>query len=195
MKYVVRIVLVIAVIGLAYSLYESINKPIRFDKEKNRKYDMTIERMKDIRSSQIAFRDLNQRYSGDFNELIPFLDTADFILTQRRDTVIKFYNKVYREYQLKDSTLVDTLGYRSIKDSLFDKGYNLKQLAFIPETKSKFKIEASTTEKSGLTVQVFQAIAEKEVILKGMDSDLIKTRSKDLIMGSLTEPNLNGNWQ
>lgn len=195
MKYLVRIVLVIAVIGLAYSLYESINRPIRFDKEKNRKYELVIERMKDIRGAQIAFRELNQKYTDNFNELIPFLDTADFVLTQRRDTVIKFYNKLYREYQLKDSTLVDTLGFRSIKDSLFNKNFDLKKLAYIPETNSKFILETATTERSGLTVQVLKATAKKEIILDGLDKDLIKTRAKDLIMGSLTEPNLNGNWQ
>lgn len=195
MKYLVKIGLILAVIGLSYMLFESINSPIRFDKEKNRKYEMVIERMVNIRNAQIAFRELNQKYSGDFNELIPFLDTAEFVLTQRRDTVIKFYNKLYREYQLKDSLIVDTLGYRSIKDSLFNNSFPLKDLGTIPETNSKFEIKASAVQKSGLTLQVFEAIAKKEVILKGMDPDLINNRSKDLIMGSLTESNLNGNWQ
>lgn len=195
MKYLVKLVLVVAVAGLAYMLYESINRPIRFDEEKNRKYALVIERMKDIRSAQIAFRESNQRYSGDFDELIPFLDTADFVLTQRRDTVIKYYNKIYREYQLKDSLIIDTLGFRSIKDSLFDKGFNLKELAMIPETKSKFEIEATSVEKSGLIAKVFEAKARKEVVLKGMEKDLITTRAQDLIMGSLTESNLNGNWE
>ncbi len=195
MKYVIRLVLV-AVIGyLGFSLYESIMEPVRFKRVKKFRYAAVIERMDDIRKSQIAFKEVNKRFSPSFDELIPFLDTAQYTITQRRDTTVIEYDKVYRENVEIEKTLIDTLGYASIKDSLFIPSFDINQLRYIPETDSKeFGVKTSSLKKVGTTIQVMEVTAKKDVILHGQNKRLIKNTTKDLILGSLTEAHLNGNW-
>ena len=100
----IRIGLWVLVIVLGYSLYSVIMNPIRFSKENNRRSADVIQRLKEVRKAQIAFKEVNNFYASSFDELIPLLDTGVFTIVQRRDEELKFYNKVYREYQLKDTT-------------------------------------------------------------------------------------------
>ena len=95
----IRIGLWILVIGLSYALYSAIMNPIRFNKEKNTRSADVIERLKDVRKAQLAFKEVNRYYASNFDELIPLIDTGEFTIVQRRDEELKFYNKIYREYQ------------------------------------------------------------------------------------------------
>ena len=120
----IRIGLWILVIGLSYTLYRVIMNPIRFNTVKNSRSEDVIQRLKDVRKAQIAFKEVNRYYASNFDELIPLIDTGVFTIVQRRDEELKYYNKLYREFQLKDTTFIDTLGYASIKDSIFGENYN-----------------------------------------------------------------------
>ena len=131
----IRIGLWILVIGLSYALYSAIMNPITFNKEKNKRSAAVIERLKDVRKAQLAFKEVNRYYASNFDELIPLIDTGVFTIVERRDDTLKYYNKIYREYQLKDTTYIDTLGFSSIKDSIFGKNYNLQNLRLIPHSK------------------------------------------------------------
>ena len=117
----IRIGLWILVIGLSYALYSAIMNPIRFNKEKNTRSADVIERLKDVRKAQIAFKEVNRYYASNFDELIPLIDTGVFTIVQRRDEELKFYNKIYREYQLKDTTYIDTLGLLVSKTLFLEK--------------------------------------------------------------------------
>jgi len=192
----IRIGLWVLVVGLSYALYTAIMNPIRFNKErKNRSADV-IERLKDVRKAQIAFREVNRYYASNFDELIPLIDTGEFTIVQRRDEELKYYNKVYREYQLKDTTYVDTLGFASIKDSIFGADYNLEALRLIPHAEgTELELRAGRIKSGKLNVQVFEAKAPKEEYLKGLDKDLVKNAAKDLVVGSMTSAKINGNWE
>lgn len=192
----IRIGLWVLVIVLGYSLYSVIMNPIRFSKENNRRSADVIQRLKEVRKAQIAFKEVNNFYASSFDELIPLLDTGVFTIVQRRDEELKFYNKVYREYQLKDTTYIDTLGFASIKDSIFGSEFNLEKLRFIPHTDgSELQLRANKIKSGSLTVQVFEAKATKEEYLKGLDKELIKNTAKDLQVGSMTSAKINGNWE
>lgn len=192
----IRIGLWVLVIVLGYSLYSVIMNPIRFSKENNRRSADVIQRLKEVRKAQIAFKEVNNFYASSFDELIPLLDTGVFTIVQRRDEELKFYNKVYREYQLKDTTYIDTLGFASIKDSIFGSEFNLEKLRFIPHADgSELQLRANKIKSGSLTVQVFEAKATKEEYLKGLDKDLIKNTAKDLQVGSMTSAKINGNWE
>jgi len=192
----IRIGLWVLVVGLSYALYTAIMNPIRFNKErKNRSADV-IERLKDVRKAQIAFKEVNRYYASNFDELIPLIDTGEFTIVQRRDEELKYYNNVYREYQLKDTTYIDTLGFASIKDSIFGTDYKLEALRLIPHAGgSELELRAGRIKSGKLTVQVFEAKAPKEEYLKGLDEDLVKNAAKDLVVGSMTSAKINGNWE
>ena len=192
----IRLVLWALVLGLGYALFNTIMNPIRFNKEKKDRSANVIERLKDVRKAQIAFKEVNRFYAQSFNELIPFVDSGKFTIVQRRDEELKYYNKVYREYQLKDTTYVDTLGYASIKDSIFGADYNLEKLRFIPHTENvELKLRAGKIKSGKLNVHVFEARAPKEEYLVGLNEDLVKNASKDLVVGSMTSAKINGNWE
>ncbi len=42
----------------AYKIYDSVSGPIRFNQVKNERYAKVIDRMKDIRTAQIAHKDV-----------------------------------------------------------------------------------------------------------------------------------------
>ena len=192
----IRIGLWILVIGLSYALYSAIMNPIQFTKEKKKRSADVIERLKEVRIAQIAFKEVNSYYASSFDELIPLIDTGVFTIVQRRDEELKFYNKVYREYQIKDTTYVDTLGFASIKDSIFGTDYNIEKLRFIPHAEgAELELRANKIKSGSLTVQVFEAKAPKEEYLKGLDKDLIKNTTKDLQVGSMVSAKINGNWE
>ena len=186
----------VLVIVLGYALYATIMNPIHFNQEKKKRYTDVIENLKDIRKAQISYKELNKYYASSFDELIPLIDTGVFTIVQRRDEELKYYNKVYREYQLKDTTYIDTLGFASIRDSLFGANYTLEDIRYIPHGEGEeFNLNAGKIKRGTLTVQVFEARAPKEKMLVGMDKDLIKNASKDLVVGSMTSAKINGNWE
>ena len=170
--------------------------PIRFNKEKEIRSVDVIERLKDVRKAQIAFKEVNRIYARNFNELIPLIDTGKFTIVQRRDEELKYYNEVYREFQLKDTTFTDTLGFVSIKDSIFGSNYTLENLRFIPHGNgSEIQLRAGRINSGNLNVQVFEARVPKEDYLNGLDDDLVKNTAKDLVVGSMNSAKINGNWE
>lgn len=192
----IRIGLWILIIGLSYALFSAIMNPIKFNKEKIARSADVIDRLKDIRKAQLAFKEVNRYYASHFDELIPLIDTGEFTIVQRRDEELKFYNKIYREFQLKDTTYIDTLGFVNIKDSIFGKNYNLENLRFIPHSNgTELELKAGKIKSGNLSVQVFEAKAPKEEYLKGLDKDLVKNAAKDLLVGSMNSAKINGNWE
>ena len=192
----IRIIFPILIVGFGLLLTMIILKPIKFEQTKNIRSEFVKIKLTEIRSAQLAFKEKKNRFASSFEELIPVVKNDSFILTQRTDTMIEFYNKVYREMQFKDTLLIDTLGKVSILDSLFKSSYNIDSLQYIPFSNGQtFDLLSGTINKSKINVHVFEAIAKKEDYLFGLSNVLIERSAKDLIIGSMNEASLNGNWQ
>jgi len=212
MKIVIQIVLW-AVIGfLGYLLFNSIYGPIKFNKVKEARYLNVIESLKDIRSAQLAHQQITGTFADDFNSLIKFVDTAEFAITQRRDTSYADVekNKAFglTEGYFIEKTLIDTLSYKSVKDSLF-KGsskdrYKTMMNVPVKGIDAQFELKAGTLEKNGLKLSVFEVKIAKNVILSDQPKDEViqenEVRSVEAVngryisVGSMTEVNTNGNW-
>ena len=95
---------------LVYQIYQSINSPIKFNQVKNERYLKVIDRLKDIRNAQVAFKSVNGIYSSSFDELIKFVDSAQFTIVQKRDSSYMQYDRVYRIDMLREVIVIDTLG-------------------------------------------------------------------------------------
>ncbi|MFM7913115.1 MAG: hypothetical protein ACKO9W_13125, partial [Bacteroidota bacterium] len=54
-----KIVLLGLIVWLTYETIETIAKPLRFDKERDYRYGFVIERLKMIRTAQVAYRENN----------------------------------------------------------------------------------------------------------------------------------------
>jgi len=166
-------------------LYGEIIMPQIFEWKKEYRYGFIKEKLIDIRSAQLAYKEKNNLFTNDFNQLVQFVKTDSFVIVQKTDTLIEFYNKEYREYQFKDTLLIDTLARVSILDSLFQPNYPIDSLSYVPfGSGTKFKLRAGTINKAKIIVPVFEA----------SDPNPFDKR-QPLVIGSLIEAHVNGNWQ
>ena len=191
---------------LVFEIYNSINSPIEFNMVKNERYLKVIDRLKDIRNAQVAFKSVNGIYSNDFEELVKFVDSAQFTIVQKRDSSYMQYDRVYRIDMLREVIVVDTLGYVSVKDSLFSNTDSYKYMASIPieGVDEKFKLKADIIDKNGYNVPVFEVRVSKDLILFDQNKDLITQEKQtvsvdgvngpDIVLGSLSDVSTNGNW-
>tara|TARA_S200000501_G_scaffold18234_1_gene16134 strand:- start:13472 stop:14155 length:684 start_codon:yes stop_codon:yes gene_type:complete len=191
---------------LVYLIYNAIDSPIEFNKIKNERYLKVIERLKDIRNAQIAYKSVNGIYSDNFDSLISFIDSAQFTIIEKRDSSFMQYDRVYRIDMLREVIVTDTLGFVSVKDSLFKDNLSYKDMALIPidGVDNKFQLKADIIDKNGYNVPVFEVRVAKDLILYDQNKDLI-TQEKEivsvdgvngpfLILGSMSDVSTNGNW-
>jgi hypothetical protein len=199
MKIVIQVILIAAILVLSYFIYESVQKPIRFNAEQKSRYEATIQRLKDIRTAQVAFRGEYKRYTGSFDTLINFLKTDSFNVVKQigdeDDSVAVATGKIIRE----------TIRI-SVRDSLFRKGYAVDSICFVPFTQGvQFELGTTNLTAGNVDVNVFEAKVSNDVLLRGLDAQLLfnfnadrqlKTGYAGLKVGSLTETTNNaGNWE
>ena len=149
-------------IFFASQIYSSINGPIKFNQVKNDRYTQVIDRLKDIRTAQIAHKDVNGFYANNFDSLVSFIDNGIFTVIEKRDSSYLEYNRTYRIDMLKEVEIVDTLGFVSVKDSLFGDNESYKMMAKVPieGTDSEFSIKADIIDKNG-----YQAVSYTHLTL------------------------------
>ena len=83
---IITYVLYFLSIILVFQIYNSIDAPIEFNKVKNERYQKVIERLKDIRNAQVAFKSVNGIYSDNFDSLVNFIETGQFTIIEKRDS-------------------------------------------------------------------------------------------------------------
>ncbi len=194
---------------LGYQTYMSIYEPIKFNKVKKKRYAKVIESLIDIRDAQLAHKTVTGSFAKDFNGLVKFLDTAQFTITQRRDSSVldEAQTKRYQVDMYKDTVIVDTLGYSSVKDSLFRNSDRYKTMMNVPVGKDgeKFKLEAGFIEQNDINIPVFEASVKKAAILHDQNKDLLVQENQvvstvvgvkgDVVkVGSMDEVTTSGNW-
>jgi hypothetical protein len=206
MKLALQAVLWILAIFFSYKIYDSINGPINFNNTKNERYAKVINQLKLIRKAQIAHKDVKGIYSNNFDSLVKFIDNGIFTLIEKRDSSYMEYDRTYRIDMLREIVVVDTLGFVSVKDSLFKNSKAYKNFSNVPVDgiEAKFDINAEIIDKNGYRVPVFEVKVAKDVILFDQNKDLLKTENETvsvdgvngpaIILGSLTEVSTNGNW-
>jgi len=189
-KLIVQLTLVVVILLLVYFVYESVMKPVRFNKEKDKREEIVKERLVDIRTAEIQYRNMYDMYTGDFDTLVDFVmnDKLPLIklLADPNDTTFSKYIK-------------DTIGYITVKDTLFKNRENFDpvQLRYIPFSDGQeFSLAVDTMRRGGVLVNVIEVIAPKEAYLKGMNEKLIEQMSRaSMQFGSMTDPTTDGNWE
>ena len=204
LKPIINLALWGIIIFLGYITFNSVYAEIEFNKLKNERYEVVIDRLIDIRDAEVVYRQVNKKYTDNFDHLIRFIDTAQVPITQRRDSTVLDEEKTKRfggiEY-FKTEVIVDTLSYYSVKDSLFkNKDYKNIMNVGVGQEGAKFKLEAGVLDDT----PVFEASIDKAIILFGQDKNLIdkekQTLSVDgvngpnLSVGSMSELKTTGNW-
>ena len=199
MKIVIQVILFAAICVVAYLVVESINKPLRFNAEQQRRYTVTIQRLKDIRTAQVAYRGENKEYTGSFETLIEFLKSGEF-------KVVKIIGDLDDSATISAGKIIRDTIRIPVLDSLFKKGYNVDSLRYVPFTQGVvFEMDTAYLTAGNVKVNVFEAKISNDVLLRGLDAQLLfnfnadrqlKTGYPGLKVGSLTETTNNaGNWE
>lgn len=206
MKTVLQIVLWIVCIVLGYLIYESVTGPIEFAKVKTQRYAEVIDKLKDIRNAQEAYKTVNNQYANDFESLITFVDTGEYVITTQRDSSYMEFDKVYQIDLLREVKIIDTLGYVSVKDSLFGSSDRYKDMMKVPyaANNENFTMKAEFIEQSGYRAPVFEAKVAKDVVLYDQPEDLVarenaqvsveEVNGNEIRVGSLSKVSTSGNW-
>ncbi len=205
MKLILQAVLWILSIFFAYKIYDSINGPIKFNQIKNERYADVIDRLKEIRTAQIAHKDVKGFYANNFDSLIKFIDNGIFTLIEKRDSSYLEYDRTYRIDMLREIIVIDTLGFVPVKDSLFKTvNYNDFEKVPVDGVDAKFNLKAQIIDKNGYKVPVFEVKVAKDIILYDQNNDLVKQENEtvsvdgvngpEIILGSLSNVSTNGNW-
>lgn len=206
MKTLIQVVLWIVCIFFGYKIYESVTGPIEFSKVKKVRFAHVVNKLKDIRDSQEAYKTSKGRYAKDFKSLIDFVDTGSYVITQQRDSSYMEYDPHYRIDLLKEVKVIDTLGFVSVKDSLFKTDPRYKTMMNVPGAANgeQFEMQAGIIEKSGYRAPVFEAKVAKNVLLYDQPKDLVAKENAELgvdeingayiSVGSMTDVSTSGNW-
>ncbi|MBQ3766684.1 MAG: hypothetical protein II874_08120 [Bacteroidales bacterium] len=195
-KIILEIVLALAAVGLVYAIYNSVMKPVNFNKEKARRQEVAVQRLKDIRTLQVAYKGVNNRFTGDIDSLINFYNTGkmdivmqvgsndDSLAVENTARVKKAFknlkkdelNAKFMELYRQGQKLVFSISTPiAVKDTLFHgrENFCIDSLAFIPFSGGqKVEMESLVKTVSGVQVPLFEARMPWKALLKGMDNQL-----------------------
>lgn len=194
------VVLPLAIIGLGYAIWSSIQEPVQFKKNREMREKVGIERLKDIRTLQVAFKSKYGRFTPSIDSLIDFYRNGEITVVRQvgswDDSAAVAEKRVYR-----DSIKI------AVKDTL------LKGTNFIPDSLKTIpfsggqpvEMQAVVKKVSGVDVPLFEASMPFNLLLKGLNRQLIinlnaerndTNRYPGLKVGSVDAPNNNaGNWE
>ncbi len=204
MKKAIQIVLFLVIVVLAYVLIDGIMEPLRFQQATKQREVSVIERLKDIRTAERAYKQVNQRFTGSFDSLINFVlnDSLTFekAIGSADDSIAVAKGLVKREKF--NMAVIDTIfGARKLTPE------QVKNFRFIPHSGGKeFYMEAGNlTTESKVVVPVFECRAPYKAFLSDLDQQLLVNLIDDretldkypgIKVGSMNEAtNEAGNWE
>ena len=194
---IVYAVLPILIILLGYLLVDSVLQPVRFNKEKEARELVGIERLKDIRTLQDAYKSANGKYVSDIDSLVDFYKNGEIIVRMqigsKDDSLAMAHTKaikqarywlrganlnryLYQLYEEGDKNLVFSIDNKiPVKDTLFHSrvGFEVDSLKTIPFSKGqRVEMDAIVKKVSGVNVPLFEARMPYKKLLYGMDNQL-----------------------
>ncbi len=202
-----QVLFTILVVVFGYMLFDNINKPIKFERELNKRTKATVEKLKDIRTIQVAFKDKYGSYTGDFDSLISFVEIDSFEIERLKIVGTWDQDEMTKEQALKAGIIIKSSSFVPVKDSIWKKQkYPVKEIKDVPFTDTEFNLASGEIiTGSKVKVQVFECYASYVDLLKDLDqqelSNYIDAKTKfgafpGIKVGSLTEATNNaGNWE
>ena len=224
-KKIVSVLLLFVIAGLVYACIKSIMEPINFNKQKAYRETVGIQRMKDVRTLQEAFKSVTGHFTASSDSLVDFykngkmevimqigsnddslaVATTEKLKKSRRGITPEQMYELYK----KGEHLVFAISSKvNVKDTLFNtrNNFNIDSLKYIPFSQGDtIQMESVIKEVSGVKVPLFEARMPYKSLLKGLDNQLrinldadrkAMNRYEGLQVGSISAPNNNaGNWE
>ncbi|MDX1943047.1 MAG: hypothetical protein SFU99_20960 [Saprospiraceae bacterium] len=193
MRLVINIILAVVIIGLVWVLIQSIREPIAFKAERNKREQAVIAKLMEIRKAQELFRDIKGGFS-------PTFDSLKYVLTNDSFQIIQVFGDE-DDPNYTGAITYDTFYFPAIKtiDSL---GINLDSMKFVPYGGGAlFEMKADTLTYQSTLVNVVETGIQRKVFMGRFSSPTYAKYDKSydpesiIKFGSLTAPNLSGNWE
>lgn len=193
-KIVIEIVLFAAILGLVYAIYSSIMKPVNFNKEKAQRETVAIQRLKDIRTLQVAYKGVSGKFLSSVDSLCDFYNNGkmkivmqvgsedDSLAMVHTQTVKKQLGgkvtnaQLYELFLKGDKDLVFAVETEiPVRDTLFQNrpDFRVDSLKYIPFSGGMaVEMESVNRMVSGVNVPLFEARMPYRALLKGLDNQL-----------------------
>lgn len=224
-KTIISVVLLFVIAGLVYLIVDSVMQPVNFNKQKDARQAVAVQRLKDLRTLQSAYKTENGKFTADFDSLALFYNEGkmevvlkvgsldDSLAVANTERIRKQNRKItdkelYQLYLNGERIVCSIKNEIPVKDTLFLRrpDFNVDSLKYIPFSgKQKVEMDAVVKEVSGVKVPLFEAKMPYRALLKGLDNQLrinldaecrTQNRYEGLQVGSVTAPNNNaGNWE
>ncbi len=212
-KLIIQIVLALAIIVLGYLCYQSIMTPQRFQTIKEQRYLRIIQRLKDIRTAQEAYKDTYGQYTGSFDTLIHFIkyDSIKVVRSIGSLSDEDLENGITEAQAIKEGKIIRDTVKANALENIFNKDYAIDDIRYVPFTKRKHQFKMGATKiwtDSGIEVPIFEAYVTNMVIFDDLrdeyNDELLEENGErkrlkkfaGLKVGDLKEANNNvGNWE
>ena len=217
------LILPLAIVGLVYAIWQSVQEPVEFQRDQKAREKIAIQRLKDIRDLQDAFKGKHGHFTASIDSLIDFYNNGQVTILKQigsmddsaavanTEALKKKNRKITPEQMLelyeKGMNLVLSIDVNiPVKDTLLKRAdFNVENLRTIPFSNKPIIMDALIKTVSGVEVPLFEACMPYEDYLIGLNEQLIinlKCEAKNigkypgLKVGSVDAPNNNaGNWE
>lgn len=193
MRLVINLVLAAIVVGLVWVLISSIREPIAFKRERERREQAVIDKLRMIRQAQEAFRDIKNGFAPSFDSLRKVLRTDSF----RVINVIGDPD----DPNFTGEVTYDTFYFPAF-DSIQELGIKLDSIEYVPFGGGvTFDIAADTLTYQSTLVNVVEVGTPRKTYM-GRFADPSYARydqsynpNSIIKFGDMNKPNLSGNWE
>jgi hypothetical protein len=195
-KILIEVLLGLVIAGIAWALIASIQKPVKFNEEVKAREKVGIQRLKDIRTLQEAFKSATGRFSPTVDSLKLFYEKGQMNIVMQigsnddslavvNTEAIKKANKrlkpdqitakLQEAYEAGQKVVFSTITKIPVKDTLFTHrpDFVVDSLKYIPFSGGQeVEMESTIKKVSGVQVPLFEARMPYKALLKGMDNQL-----------------------
>jgi hypothetical protein len=202
------VVMPILIIVLVYILISGIAEPVRFEQARKFRYEKIVERLKDIRDVEVAYRSRYGRFTGSFDTLIDFYNKGSIKILKQYGSLDDSL-AVARKLIKRDTVTIPVRESVKLRST---HGIFADSLRYVPVVGGEFELQATVKKVSGINVPLFEARISNDVILEGLNRQLVVNinqnieeinknlsnvqRYSGLKVGSIDQPNNNaGNWE
>ena len=205
---IISIVLIVGVLALMVVLYNSIMRPLRFEAEYNKRSTEVINKLKDIRAIQEAYKGTHGQFCGNIDSLLIFLETGKVNMVKKYGVVpdsLTEAQALKAGIIKRDTVEVNPLEKLMEEKKLITSAKEIKNLKYIPYSDNKvFVMKADVIERGGVKVPTFEATADIFTYTKEMkEQDVVnlkaelegKNRYPGWKVGDVTQPITDGNWE
>jgi len=199
-KLLTYVICPLIIIALAYLIVKSIQQPVQFNKERSAREADAITILKDIRTLQVAYKNVYNHYAPAIDSLVDFYNNGEM-------TIIKQIGSMDDSLAVAQKRVRREVMKMPVRDTIFKgRDFNPESLRTIPYSGGDPVILKSDIKVvSGVNVPLFEADIPYNSLLKGMDHQLLvnlnyerneQGRYPGLQVGSIDNPNNNaGNWE